>query len=67
MHDFERYLDVELARWLDPVVASPAPRRWPQGTPLKALAGGLGSVPIDVPAFPEPAPVTVVVPAAPLR
>jgi hypothetical protein len=45
MDDFDSFLDVELARVLDPVVITPAPprsRRWRDGRSgrLRALDGG---------------------------
>lgn len=68
MDDFERHLDLELQRLLDPIVAIPAPRRRRSagGNPLRAIAGGLSSVASEVPVLSEPAPVTVPVPAAPI-
>ena len=68
MDDFERHLDVELQLLLDPIVATPAPRRRRRagGNPLRAIAGGLSSVASEVPVLAEPAPVTVPVPAAPI-
>ena len=67
MDDFERLLDLELHRMLDPIVATPAPRRRRSGgSALRAIAGGLSNVAAEVPVFAEPAPVTIVVPAAPI-
>lgn len=68
MDDFERLLDLELQRLLDPIVATPAPRRRRRGgeNPLTAIAGGLSGVAGEVPVLAEPAPVTVVVPASPI-
>ncbi len=50
MEHFDRLLELELARLLDPVVNAPAPRRrGPRraGT-LKAVAGGLTVLPSDM-------------------
>jgi hypothetical protein len=68
MDDFERHLNLDLQRLLDPIVATPAPRRRRSGggNPLRAIAGGLSSVAGEVPVLAEPAPATVPVPAAPL-
>ena len=69
MDNFERHLEQELARVLDPVVCAPAPRRlgsWRDGRGgrgLHALNGGLpdgGSAPILIPelvAIPVPASI----------
>lgn len=68
MNDFDERLERELASLLDRIVARPAPRRRRAGgtNPLKAIAGGLAGVPVEAPVIAEPAPVTLVVPAAPL-
>jgi hypothetical protein len=68
MNDFDRLLERDLASMLDPIVARPAPRRRRSGgtNPLTAVAGGLAGVPVEVQVIAEPAPVSLVVPAAPL-
>ena len=50
MDDFDRFLDIELARVLDPVVRNPAPRRsrhWRDGRRgrLRTLVGGAKDAP----------------------
>jgi hypothetical protein len=66
---FDRLLERDLARMLNPIVETPAPRRRrPHAeNPLRAIAGGLAStVPVEVQALPEVVPVIVVIPAAPV-
>lgn len=64
MDDFDRFLDVELARVLDPVVRTPAPRRsrhWRDGHRgrLRALDGGANDAPRSMVLPPEVFPVAV--------
>ena len=69
MNDFDRLLQIELQRMLDPVVATPAPTR--KGQPmrnrpaLRVLTSGVEMVAGVLPAV-ESAPVTVPVAVAPL-
>jgi hypothetical protein len=64
MNDFDRYLEYELRRLLDPVVEAGAPRRWwPKDSGLPLLS--VMKAPIDRVAEVLPAvePVAVPVPA----
>jgi hypothetical protein len=64
MDHFERLLELELARLLDPIVDAPAPRRRRRrsaGT-LKAVAGGLADLPSDVIVLVEPVTLAIVAP-----
>jgi hypothetical protein len=64
MEHFDRLLELELARLLDPVVNAPAPRRRrPRraGT-LKAVAGGLTVLPSDMVVLTESVPLAIVAP-----
>lgn len=69
MNDFDRLLQIELQRMLDPVVATPAPTR--RGQPVRkrpafrVLTSGVDLVAGVLPAV-EPAPVTVPVAVTPL-
>jgi hypothetical protein len=66
MNDFDRYLEVELRRMLDPGVALGAPRRKLRkgfGSPLLAVV----SVPIDLVAEVLPLVDPVAVPVQPIR
>ena len=62
MDDFDTLLEIELARVLDPIVRTPAPRRsrdWRDGRRrrLRIFQGGLS----DGASAPVPAPVVIVV------
>jgi hypothetical protein len=65
MDDFDRYLEQELSRVLDPVVSTPAPRRsgsWHDGRRGRGLRTLVGGLPVDGPfpiLAPEPIPVPV--------
>jgi len=66
MDDFDRFLDVELARVLDPVVRTPAPprsRHWRDGHRgrLRTLNGGAKGAPRPMP---PPELIPLAVPAA---
>lgn len=69
MNDFDRLLQIELQRMLDPVVATPAPTRKGQTErkrpALRVLTSGVELVAGVLPAV-EPAPVTIPVAVAPL-
>jgi hypothetical protein len=69
MDHFDRLLEIELARLLDPIVEAPAPprRRQPRKLGvLRALTGGLADgrpdSPIALVVMAEPVPVIAVVP-----
>jgi hypothetical protein len=62
MDDFDTLIEIELARVLDPIVRTPAPRRsrdWRDGRRgrLRIFQGGLS----DGASAPVPAPVVIVV------
>lgn len=66
MNDFDRFLEIELQRMLDPVVDLPAPsrnaRRKRVGTPLVAVVTGpleMAAEAIAVPVEPAAVPVPV--------
>jgi hypothetical protein len=66
MDQFDRLLELELARLLDPIVEAPAPRRRRRraaGT-LKAVAGGLTDLPSDLLVVVEPVTLAIVAPIA---
>ena len=68
MDDFDMYLEVLLARMLDPIVERPAPPRRGQyrSLPFHSLVGGLTGSPLELivgEAVPVPVPVPVVAPA----
>lgn len=70
MDDFDRFLDVELARVLDPVVRTPAPRRsrhWRDGHRgrLRTMNGSANDAPRSVlppEVFPVAVPAAIGVP-----
>jgi hypothetical protein len=69
MDHFDRLLEMQLARLLDPIVHAPAPprRRLPRkGAILRALTGGLTdgrpAGPVDLVVVAEPVPVIAAVP-----
>jgi hypothetical protein len=66
MDDFDRLLELELARMLDPIVAAPAPRRRRRRglRVLEPLTGELTIAPSEV-AVLEPVPVAVVASVGP--
>ena len=64
MDHFDRLLELELARLLDPIVEAPAPRRRRRrgaGT-LKAVTGGLTDLPSDIIVLVEPVTLAIVAP-----
>jgi len=63
MDHFDRRLEIDLAHLLDPIVDAPAPRRRRQKG-LRALAGGMSGLPLEMVIVAEP--VLVVAPAGTL-
>lgn len=64
MDHFDRHLELELARWLDPIVEAPRRRRRRVGM-LKVVTGGLSAVPGDMTVLIEPVTVRLAI-AAPI-
>jgi hypothetical protein len=72
MDDFDKFLDVELARVLDPVVRTPAPprsRHWRDGRRgrLRTLTGGADDAPrsmLPPKVFPVAVPAAIGVPSS---
>jgi hypothetical protein len=58
MDHFDRRLEIDLARLLDPIVDAPVPRRR-RRSGLKALQGGLSGLPADTVVLAEPVPAGV--------
>lgn len=56
MDDFDRRLEIELKRFLDPIVDAPVRRRRSLAT-LRALPGGLLDQTAELATVPEPLPV----------
>jgi hypothetical protein len=67
MDDFDRLLELELARMLDPIVAAPAPRRRRRRglRVLESLTVELTVAPSEVALVVEPVPVAVVASVGP--
>jgi hypothetical protein len=64
MDHFDRLLELELARLLDPIVEAPASRRRRRRGPgtLKAVAGGLTDLTSDMIVLVEPVTLAIVAP-----
>jgi hypothetical protein len=67
MNDFDRFLDLQLRRMLDPVVATPAPpRRTPRPRPGQRILAIEGSIERS-PGVSPTDPVVLTVPVAPAQ
>lgn len=65
MNDFDEYLETQLRHMLDPVVATPAPRRPGRRiTPRRPILAIEAPIDLAVDAIPVVEPVAVAIPAA---
>lgn len=61
----DRLLELELRRWLDPIVTAPAPPRRRRGVgTFLAVTGGLALVPSEAAIMVEPMPMPIAAPAS---
>jgi len=68
MDDFDKYLDLQLRRMLDPVVATPAPpRRSPRPRAWQPILGIEAPIERAPDVIPVVEPVVVTVPVAPAQ
>ena len=65
MNDFDEFLETQLRHMLDPVVATPAPRRSGRRiTPRRPILAVEATIELAVEAIPIVEPVVVAIPAA---